>query len=147
MDYPNAYSKIGYIYSTGKGVEIDHTKAFKFFEDGASKGDAEAIYNLGNLYYGGCGVEKDIKKAVQCFELAAQKNYSISYVVLGKMYLEGEGVDKDREKGLNCIRTAANLGNEDAIKIVEIYDFITMNSQEEAAGNGRNAFKENTAQL
>lgn len=71
------------------------------------------------------GVEKDKSRAVQCFESAAQKNYSFSYVTLGKLYLEGDGVEKDRERGLNCIKLAANLGNKDAIKIIQLYEFLS----------------------
>lgn len=41
------------------------------------------------------------------------------------MYLKGDGVEKDREKGLNCIKSAAILGDEDALKIILLYEFLS----------------------
>ena len=45
----NAYSRLGYSYGIGQGVEADKKKAKHYYEIAAMKGDVNARYNLGAL--------------------------------------------------------------------------------------------------
>ena len=45
----NAYTRLGYSYANGMGVEADKNKAKYYYELGAMKGDVISRYNLGVL--------------------------------------------------------------------------------------------------
>ena len=49
----------------------DYAQALKIFRQLATKGNAEAQYNLGTIYHEGNAVTQDYKEAVKWYRLAA----------------------------------------------------------------------------
>ena len=60
-----AQGNLGYLYSTGQGVEKDYNKALELLQKAADQGDAHAQYNLGCMYSAGKGVPRDHRKALE----------------------------------------------------------------------------------
>ena len=46
------------MYLYGKGVDIDHEKAFKHFQSSADQGWPEGQLHLGSMYFNGLGVKR-----------------------------------------------------------------------------------------
>lgn len=60
----NHQKQLGYIYLYGQNnVEMDPTKAFKWFLRAAEQGDSEMQGLIGALYFQGIGVDKNYNKA------------------------------------------------------------------------------------
>ena len=51
------------MYSDGKGVRQDYTKAFEWYQKAADQGNGIGKFNLGTLYYNGNGVRRNTLKA------------------------------------------------------------------------------------
>ena len=56
--------ELGLIYEMGFGVNIDQTKAFKYYERSADKKFFKALHSVYRCYLNGIGTEKDEKKAL-----------------------------------------------------------------------------------
>jgi TPR repeat protein len=61
-------SRLGYMYSKGRGVQQDFTEAFRWYMKGAEAGNAQSMHNLGYLYYEGRGVRNDYEQARRWIE-------------------------------------------------------------------------------
>lgn len=123
---------IGRSYDSGEnGVEQDLEKAVYWYQEGAKKGDARAIYGLGACYYFGDGVEKDEEKAYKLFiegypllldliekEKKNPKRQAFSIFCLGAYYYFGFGdIKEDKKHAFELISDAAEKGH-----IAAIYD-------------------------
>ena len=80
--------------------------AFKIYKELATKGDAEAQFNLGLMYLKGLSVEENIGKALEWYLLSAENGFApgqfnASLLLLG----EEEGIDSAKffnfETGIN----------------------------------------------
>lgn len=76
--------KLGFLYSSGQGVEQDDFKAVEFFGKACDAGDAGGCYNLGYSYESGTGVGQDDSKAKELYGKACDggltggcENYAI----------------------------------------------------------------------
>ncbi|MBK9020108.1 MAG: sel1 repeat family protein [Sulfuritalea sp.] len=69
----------------------------------ASKGDANAAFNLGTIHQHGDGVAKDPAQALKWYRIAAERGDRESQSRLGAMYLNGEGTAKDEKEGWRWI--------------------------------------------
>ena len=65
-----AFSRLGFMYESGKGVDIDYERAFSLYERACELGNRFGYLNLGYLYEGGLGVTKDLEAAKVCFKKA-----------------------------------------------------------------------------
>ena len=63
------------MYSIGKGVEKDFSKAANWFQLSAKQDNPQAQSYLGVLYANGLGVEKNSVKAETLFRLAANQGH------------------------------------------------------------------------
>src|SRR5690348_16870237 len=61
---PEAQTRLGYFYDTGRGVPQDYAQAYAWYRRAADQGDATAQFNLGMLYNNGLGVPKDPAQAI-----------------------------------------------------------------------------------
>lgn len=86
-------------------------KAFSFFRDAASLGDANGLYNMGTCYARGLGVEMDDKRAYECFKSAADKGHPQAINNLGWCHLKGKGVAEDHTEAAKCFAKSADHGN------------------------------------
>jgi len=114
---PKGFWAMGMVYSKGRGVGINHKKAFDYFRQGSNIeiGDRDLYYYLG-LYHetGPGGVKKDHKKAVFWYEKAIKKGSLEASYRLGKMVLNGLGVKKDPYRAFVLIKSSAIQGRESA---------------------------------
>ncbi len=90
----------------------DYKTAFTIFEDLASKGDANAQYNLGLMYHNGYGVRQDYKKAIEWWEKATIQGDASAQYNLGVMYYDGQGVRQDYKKAKEWFGKACDGGNQ-----------------------------------
>ena len=102
--------ELGDCYSEGKGVEVNHTEAVKWYRMSAERGFAIAQENLGVKYANGRGVEKDESEAVKWYRKAAEQGRPSSQYLLGCCYDQGKGVEKDEKEAAKWYRKAADQG-------------------------------------
>jgi len=80
-----AQFELGVAYYTGKGIEWNKNKAFKWFEKSANQGHAVAQQNLGAMYSNGEGVEASHKKAVKALNKAIALGSKEAQALLNKI--------------------------------------------------------------
>lgn len=69
-----AQCKLGWIYSNGKGVLKDNSKAVEWYRKAAEQGNASAQFNLGLISSSGTGIDiiKNKTKAVELYQKAVK---------------------------------------------------------------------------
>ena len=77
---------LGILYSNGRGVQQDHSEAFKWYMKSAELGDVDAMLKLGIAYEDGLGVEKNYGEASRWYQKAYDSGWGSS--VQGKSKLE-----------------------------------------------------------
>ena len=102
--------ELGDCYSEGKGVEVNHVEAVKWYRMSAERGFAIAQENLGVKYANGRGVEKDESEAAKWYRKAAEQGRPSSQFLLGCCYDQGKGVEKDEKEAAKWYRKAADQG-------------------------------------
>lgn len=85
---PDAYSKIGYLYRKGIGVDQDFNTAISYFASALENNDSFAKYNLGVLYLTGQGFSKNIEKGILYMEDAANQGNPYAQYIMGIMYFD-----------------------------------------------------------
>ena len=85
-----AYSRLGYSYDNGTGVEVDKRKAKHYYELAAMMGNVQARYNLGCIEYNAGNYHRAYKHYI----LAASAGYPESLDVVKKVFTKGS-VTKD----------------------------------------------------
>ena len=77
----------------------DYQSALKFWQTRASKGDAQAQFNLALMYHGGLGVKANEAEAVKWYQTAAENNSILAQEYMAVAYQEGWfGLKRDPEK-------------------------------------------------
>lgn len=90
--------RLGEEYFDAKVVQRDVPTAIKYYEIGATGGDARAQMDLGSMYDKGWGVSRDASKAAKWYEAAAKQGMAEAQYNIATMYQNGEGVGKDDTK-------------------------------------------------
>jgi TPR repeat protein len=112
---------IGDAYLSGKGVDLDPTKAIFWFKKGIKQKDGVSAYQLGLIYHPasvGCEtVKKSLKLSNQYFELAVdffkdkiKENDCEAMHWLGLCYQLGQGVSQDFNKSIYWLEQAFDRG-------------------------------------
>uniref|UniRef100_A0A8D0H733 SEL1L2 adaptor subunit of SYVN1 ubiquitin ligase n=1 Tax=Sphenodon punctatus TaxID=8508 RepID=A0A8D0H733_SPHPU len=101
---------LGLLYFHGKGVPMNYTEAFKYFQKAAGKGLANAHGQLGIMYYSGSGVQKDYTLALKYFSLASQNGHALAVYYLAQMYATGTGVIRSCRIAVELYRNVCELG-------------------------------------
>ena len=105
---PEAQHDLAAIYTAGHGgVKQDYDRAAFWFEQAASRGVANAAYNLGVLNHQGLGMKADLDKAITWYGHAAHLGHPEAQYNLGIAYIEGIGVPYDAEKAATYFQNAA----------------------------------------
>ena len=108
-------NNLGNQYLNGRGVEINYSKAFEYYELAAKQNNANALYNLGKLYEYGLGVKSSYLKAVSYYELSAKQNNIECIIKMGFIYLSGSyGIEKNYLKSKEYFDLAAKENNHEA---------------------------------
>ncbi|MES2036288.1 MAG: tetratricopeptide repeat protein [Pseudomonadota bacterium] len=92
----------------------DFTSALESFKTAATKGNADAQFNLGLMFLNGEGVAQDYKQALSWFEQSAIKGNVRAQVNLGRMYAKGKGMLSNHGIAASWFRKAADQGYADA---------------------------------
>jgi TPR repeat protein len=132
-----AWYNLGALYLGALGIEtgipVNYSEALKWLTKAAEYGNLNAYHNIGVMYRDGLGVEKDDSKALNSFLMAAGFDpdgdeieteglpiVPAACYEAGKMLCRGEGIDEaDEETGISLLEKAAELGVEEAAKLLE----------------------------
>jgi TPR repeat protein len=106
-----AQNNLGFMYSKGYGVHLNHNEAVKWFSASAEQDNPNGQYNLGLAYRDGHGVKLDYKKALTYFTLSAEQCNSHGQYYLALMYLNGNGVAIDQTKALELLKLSTDNGH------------------------------------
>ncbi|KAI8646001.1 hypothetical protein BD408DRAFT_440496 [Parasitella parasitica] len=110
-------SKAAGIFVGAQYKKVNHSKAFKCFQQAAKFGSVEAYYELAEYWM----VRKDYKKTMECYRYAASKEHILSLYKLANILLRGLlNQEKDIQQGLVYLRQAAD--SEDADSARSAYD-------------------------
>ncbi len=109
--------------SNGKGTPINHQEALKWYESEELSDDNHAKCQLGYLYTLGDGIEKNYDKAFQLLSGVTKIKSSKAFLALAYLYDKGYGVSKDIKKAYEYYKKAAQLGSEEADKILSSLRF------------------------
>ena len=86
----------------------------------AETGDADAQYNIGWMYLNGYGLRVNDSLALDWWEKASRQGHTHASFSIGMLYSLGEGeVPKDSTKAIDYYLLAAQVGQEDAISILQ----------------------------
>lgn len=126
--YTAATYKLGKMYAFGKGgLPMDEEKGIELTLEAAKNGLPSAEYNVGlHYFYDDLPLEVDLEKAETYLRRAASKGHADAYFILAKVYYEKISNDEKNnilgEEMWAYVLTAADLGNEEAIKIVQKFN-------------------------
>jgi hypothetical protein len=102
-----AQSRLGKMYSDGKGVPRDFAEAVRWYRKAADQGYAKAQHNIGVMFYRGKGVQQDYGEALRWYRKAADQGYAPAQYGVGFVYSEGKGVLQDCAEAVRWSRQAA----------------------------------------
>jgi len=86
----------------------------------AEGGDADAQYNIGWMYLNGYGLRVNDSLALDWWKKASRQGHTDANFSIGMLYSLGEGeVRKDSSKAIDYYLLAAQVGQEDAITILQ----------------------------
>lgn len=107
----NTYAqlRLGFMYGSGEGVDLDEEQEEKWLRLSAEQGFAEAQHHLSNLYF-----LKDEKESIRWCRLAAKQGNKYAQFNLAGMYERGEGTKQNYAKALEQYKKCCNLGNKHA---------------------------------
>lgn len=99
---------LGRIYTEGKLVPVDATKAFEFFKFGSEMNCLDSRHLLAECYLFGLGVEKDIHQTVRLLKQNAHAGYAFSPCLLGRLLVEGVELPQEIEQGLELLKLSVS---------------------------------------
>ena len=126
--YTAAIYKLGKMHAFGKGgLPVDENKGIELVLEAAKNGLPRAEYNVGlHYFYDDLPLEVDLGKAETYLRRAASKGHADAYFILAKVYYEKISNDEKNdilgEEMWAYVLTAADLGNEEAINIVQKFN-------------------------
>ncbi|KAF9906694.1 hypothetical protein EC991_000356 [Linnemannia zychae] len=83
----------------GKERTPNTKAAFQHYQKAASKGLAEAQYNVGQAYFTGLGVPKNDALAVEYWKMSGQQGFGLAQLSLGAYYFQDETPQAPSEEG------------------------------------------------
>ncbi len=105
--------RLGLLFRTGQGVEMEPVEAVRWFSRAAKGGHPEAQCLLGLHLLEGSGVPRDFAKAREWLERAARRNHPEAQFQLFQMDLEGKCLLGQNE-GMQWLQKAAGNGHPQA---------------------------------
>lgn len=107
------YAIKGDMLENESGAEAD--SAFFYYQQGAMKGDAYALYKLGTCYVNANHTTRDFAKGRNYLTQAANKGNAEAYLALARMDKAGVGGLQNLESYLGNLSKAIDLGSVEAI--------------------------------
>jgi TPR repeat protein len=105
-----AQSDLGWLYTSGQGVETNYTEAAAWYRKSAEQGNPNGQHWLGHCYLSGRGVAKDETEAFKWFSEAAENGNFAAQGDLGRLYATGRGVEQNSAEAIKWHRKAAEVG-------------------------------------
>ena len=129
IDKENTYCiwRLGDMNDRGIGTTENRKLAFKYFKEGANRGDSECQDRLASCYYFGSGygypIEKDYSKAIYWSNEAISNGNMFSYIRLGWIYSEENSIYYNITEAVRCFQVASdnNIGLA-SYSLAEIYE-------------------------
>lgn len=116
----DAQFDLGKCYESGRGVDVDLEKAFKWYEIAANSGHSKAQYKLGIFYQLGLGLGfPNDYEAFKWFEKAAEQDNRDALFQLAICYEDSRGTSPNLRKAYQCYERAASLGHKRSVERVE----------------------------
>lgn len=137
---PGAFALLGYMHALGLGVDADVEKAEDFFNKGlmdglgmnglgfirfrqerfteayglfnqsASAGSSDGMFNLASVYLTGTGVAQNFQKAFMWFTEALRRGHTPAGYALAVMHLNGIGTIRDCGVAVSLLKEVAERG-------------------------------------
>lgn len=111
MGHPGAMTALGVLYSFGRGVPQDDSRALALQNRAAKAGDLQAMLRLGLIHAVGAGAQVDLETAAGWFRRAADLGDPTGMLFLFFLYEDGKGVPKDFALSLQWLKKAADNGH------------------------------------
>ena len=109
-----ALLEVGARYTEGRGVQMDLSKAAKWYQYAADSGFAPAQYRLANFYEKGTGVKRDLGEAMTWYQLAAEQGNASAMHNLAVLHAMGQNGAADSDSAGGWFTKAADLGVKDS---------------------------------
>ncbi len=111
---PFAFHVLGEVYASGRGVPIDHQKAFEYYQTGFDYGELKSARRLSQAYLGGFGVAQDFDQGIRYMRIAAEGGNVFSMIELATLFLIGPADQRDFARAFDLLLRAARIGSHDA---------------------------------
>ncbi len=112
---PEAFYKLGRLYSDGLHIEQDYKVAVSIFERGALLGNSDCQVALGQMYQGGLGVEENLDQSFTLYRLSSLQGNPVGHYYLAASYEYGRGVESDYQEAYKLYSLAAEAKYPEAI--------------------------------
>lgn len=113
---------LGDLYYYGKGAPRDLARAFKYYKEGATLGDAPAQQAVAEMYYAGeAPGGKNVKLALAWHGAAAKVGNPASLYALAQAFEQGDGIPADGQRALGLYKIAAMAGSAPARNALGTY--------------------------
>lgn len=122
QNYYKAFYGLGTLYSKGRGVALNHSKALKLYLQSIEKsgGDID-IYNvLGKSYRQGLGTSVDYSEAIKWYKKSAKRNDTLGQAALANLYKKGYGFSQSDIKAYAWYKLASAPKKSSQNRIVNI---------------------------
>lgn len=106
------YAESFYFAEEGKR---DYDKAFKYYQEAATKGDVKSIFSLGTCYFEGRGVEKNDEKAFAHFLKAAQSGFPDAMRNVAFFYNRGIGIERNYNKEIEWLERLVSINDSEGL--------------------------------
>ena len=83
MGHAEAMTRLGVLYETGRGGEVDDAEAVKWYRKAAELGHADAVNRLGSMFYLGKGAARDVSAALTLYQRASRSGHAAAMNNLG----------------------------------------------------------------
>ena len=116
----------------------DFSTALSSYQQSASIGNVDAMYEIGKMYHDGYGLSCDYFKAMEWYQKAAQKGHTGAMDNIGLLYkYGGPGVTKDYSLALKWFQQASDNGDSYAEKhLVSLQEQLNKPVQKRTKNNG-----------
>lgn len=101
----------------------NYTEAFKWYQQSANNGNADAMASLGYMYGHALGVKADNALAVKWYLKSSENGNARGKAYMGSMYENGLGVNKSLQEAFTWYTKAATAGNANAMfKLANMFE-------------------------
>jgi uncharacterized protein len=111
---PKSMTLIGELYANGLGIPTNDAKATEWYQLGAARGDANAMFALAMFRLAGRAGPRDREASAKLLAAAAKLGHPIAAYDLALLYMEGQLFPQDFGRAAELLRVASQAGNPQA---------------------------------